>query len=770
MTKNIFLFCIFMTSIWSYSQQIVWTGNATTTNFFDENNWENSSTNLAPTVGTIDPNKAINLELKLHNTSEIIVAGGIINLGTGSLSVTNSSLQVDAFSGGNVSVNKEGYIDISESSPFQNNVTIDFTSGVAWVRTLNLKGATLITNHIAQIKVNQQPAMYQTNIRLDNYYLKGTVIRSIDVSSNPLEVYDHTNLRRTSATLALDVIHSGTGIANTMDNKIESFILKKGYMATFAIAEDGTGKSKNYIALEEDLIVNRFPHYLLNAISFIRVVPWNWVTKKGIGGNFTGLDEGWFYKWNNNGESTLNSEYVPMTWGGGGANDDNDIDLYRSIYKATHVLAFNESDNCNDQSGQYGNLCQTDVAVDLYKNLMKTGLRLVSPSGRESAPFDWLKEFHKKATEQDIRIDVIGVHWYDWGSNPANSPNENPTTVFNRFTTYLQDVHDLYKLPIWITEFNANPNRVTATSYGFMQLALPYLESLDSVERYAWFQPNALNGSTIKYADYYDTSGTNLTNVGLFYKNQNSTPAIPEATITANNNIDIYQNRINPDAGNLFVNGYFETGNLSGWTGSNIDILSSAYEGTTAGRIKANAGSISQIVAVESAAAYDLSFYAKWFVAPSAPISIQILNASTDAIIATKIMTTSTVWNLVALNFTVPNGVTSIKFKVEKGSSPGWFIDNAFLIQSNLLGVNALELKSVSIYPNPTSGNFTLKGKIVIVSYELYNVQGQLIKNKKNIMSIETEINISEQTEGIYFLKIKDVNGNSFSEKIILNY
>ena len=146
MTKNIFLFCIFMTSIWSYSQQIVWTGNATTTNFFDENNWENSSTNLAPTVGTIDPNKAINLELKLHNTSEIIVAGGIINLGTGSLSVTNSSLQVDAFSGGNVSVNKEGYIDISESSPFQNNVTIDFTSGVAWVRTLNLKGATLITN------------------------------------------------------------------------------------------------------------------------------------------------------------------------------------------------------------------------------------------------------------------------------------------------------------------------------------------------------------------------------------------------------------------------------------------------------------------------------------------------------------------------------------------------------------------------------------------------------------------------------------------------
>ena len=161
---------------------------------------------------------------------------------------------------------------------------------------------------------------------------------------------------------------------------------------------------------------------------------------------------------------------------------------------------------------------------------MKTGLRLVSPSCRENAPFGWLKEFYDKATTQNIRIDVIGVHWYDWGSNPANSPNANPQNIFNRFKNYLQNVYDLYGLPIWITEFNANPNRATWVNKGFMELALPYLESLDYVERYAWFQPNS------GVADYYEND--NYTAVGEFYKNQISTPAIPNASLSSNSNLN----------------------------------------------------------------------------------------------------------------------------------------------------------------------------------------------------------------------------------------
>ena len=455
-----------------------------------------------------------------------------------------------------------------------------------------------------------------------------------------------------------------------------------------------------------------------------------------------------------------------MSWGFGGANDDNDIELYKSKYKATHVLAFNESDNCEDQSGQYNNLCDTDVAVSTYKNLMKTGLRLVSPSGRENAPFGWLKEFYDKANAQDIRIDVIGVHWYDWASSPANSPNADPNLVFNRFKNYLQRVYDLYGLPIWITEFNANPNRSNATNYAFIQLALPYLETLEYVERYAWFQPNS--GT----ADYYDASNTNLTNVGNFYKDQLSTPSVAKATFSEDNNLDMYYNLMGSSE-NLLVNGFFETEDLTGWTGTNIGILSNAntYEGTTSGRILAGAGNLQQTVYVAPLATYDLSFYTKWFVSPSeGPISVQILNASNNEVIAGKLMTTNTNWNLIELSFTVPAGVKSITFSVDKKTgTPGWFIDNALLIKSESLAISTFDVNAFNMYPNPTSGVFNITSKTPIHSYAIYNLQGQLIEKAADLNLLKLTINLTNKTKGVYIISIDDHNGKQSSNKLILN-
>mgnify|MGYP003677037110 FL=1 len=122
-----------------------------------------------------------------------------------------------------------------------------------------------------------------------------------------------------------------------------------------------------------------------------------------------------------------------------------------------------------------------------------------------------------------------------------------------------------------------------------------------------------------------------------------STSAVPETTITEDSNLDIYYNLTNPSGNNLLVNGDFETGDLTGWNGSNTGILSSpnanVYDGTTTGRILANAGNISQTITLESLEEYDLSFYTKWFVAPASPITIQILNANDDTVIASKVMT-----------------------------------------------------------------------------------------------------------------------------------
>jgi hypothetical protein len=773
MKPRFILYTFLLISVYSFGQELTWNESAKDTDFFNELNWKEVNTNNPPAAGTIDPNKPININLKIENTNQLIIANGIISLGTGSLMLSKTAVKANVISSGKLIINSEGYLDLEHENPLQDNVNIELNDGIGWVRTKKLDGDTINSNHIDQIKINLQPAIHKDNLRLDNYYFGGTVIRNNDASTSPVSIYNTANLNGTATNLTKDIIYSGNNIPDNFNNKTTSFLLRKGFMITLAVEEDGTGKSKNYIAVEEDLVIDELPNYLLNNISFIRVLPWNWVQKKGKANASTfvqfDMDNAWFYNWNRTLNSSLKVEYVPMSWGAGGANDDGDIALYQGKYKATHLLAFNESDHCQGQSGQYSNLCQTDVAVGFYKNLMKTGLRLVSPSGRENAPFGWLKEFHEKATAQDIRIDVIGVHWYDWGSNPQNSPNANPQTVFNRFKNYLQRVYDLYKLPIWITEFNANPNRTTSVNLEFIKLALPYLENLDYVERYAWFEPFS------DVADYYDTSG-NLTDVGDFYKNQISNPAIALNTYTADNNLDMYYTENPFQIDNLLENGDFETGDLTGWEGSNLGILTNAnaniYSGTTSGRILAKAGTISQEVSVEASSTYDLSLYTKWFVSPTSPIEIEILNAVTDEKIASKMMTTATDWNLMELSFTVPENVSSIKVFVEKeASSPGWFIDNALLKKSSSsLSNSDFELEStLNVYPNPSKGLFTINSNKPIQSYQVYDLQGRLIAYKKNINTLDVTLQLSNKAKGMYTLLIKDVQNHQSFRKLIIH-
>lgn len=288
------------------------------------------------------------------------------------------------------------------------------------------------------------------------------------------------------------------------------------------------------------------PVALRNSISFIRVLPWNWVNKRGRTDDGTSpatdVTATWRYKWSNILNSTLEWEFASMAYGYTNANDANDITLYVNKYNSTHIMSFNESDACEGQSGQYPSgpkqfkLCNPDVAVTYHKNLMKTGMRIVSPGCREEAPFGWLEEFNNKCAAQDVRIDVIAVHWYDWGAVlDSNISNDTGLSAFNRFKSYLTSVYNLYGLPIWITEFNANPARSAAVNLDFMNLALPYLESLSYVERYNWFA----DSDGIDSNSFYEPNGTTLTTLGNAYKNQVSTPSVTGNTVDAINNLNV---------------------------------------------------------------------------------------------------------------------------------------------------------------------------------------------------------------------------------------
>ena len=511
------------------AQEYVWNGNAGTNDFFNEANWGRTSDGQAPDQGEIDPSKPISLDLELNGNA---VADGIIQFGAGSLSIINGELEASDITGGSLEIGENGYLYLSGSGVILENTNVSFLSPLCWIRAENMLPADVHDQLLANITYKEEAGLYLENIRLDNYYTDGTVIRPHDASVEPMQVFSSSSLQGTSAGISTDNVFSGNDIPGGLNNNISSFRLRRGYMATMAVEEDGTGNSKVYVASEKDLVVDELPGILSGGISFIRVLPWNWVSKRGTGGDIDGLKNNWYYKWSNSDNSDLQREYAPMAWGHSNADDMSDILNFRSKYKSTHVMGFNEPDDCNGQSGQYGNLCVVDTAVNLYRNLMKTGMRLVSPGCREGAWDDWLNEFHEKATAEDIRIDVIAVHWYDWGGNPGNTPNANPENVFNRFKIYLNRVHELYGLPIWITEFNANPGRSTWVQLEFMKLAIPYLENLEYVERYCWFQP--VSGT----ADYYNQNGF-LTPVGEYYKSETTSPSIPEDYWGGPNNLSI---------------------------------------------------------------------------------------------------------------------------------------------------------------------------------------------------------------------------------------
>jgi hypothetical protein len=487
-----------------------------------------------PIPGSINPGEPIRYNLYAANAS--LEANGDILFESDHTGITVDAVQFEiegSLTNGVFSIGAASTIHFRTANPLGGNSILNFLDNESWVY-LHEKNPDEVLASASTLWVNDTTASVDGNIRVNQYYFKGSLIRGKSADYTPLTIH---SVSQASASLNESIIYSGSNIPSGLNNQTNSFVLKRGYMATFASNDNGTGKSKVYIASEQDLMVTELPAALQGNISFIRVLPWNWVTKKGNGGFKPGVDAGWFYNWNNNQTSKPNYEYVPMAWGAGGASFTG-VNLVINKDKTTHLLGFNESDNCDDQSGKFNNLCKPEVAVAYYENLMSTGVRLGTPAPRENGPTSWLREFSRIAKERDVRFDFVAVHWYDWGSNPANSPYEDPQKVFNRFKSYLANVYNIYGLPIWITEFNANPNRDNSVQAAFLQLALPYLEQLDYVERYAYFEPMAqYSSNVVEPSNLFDTNG-NLTNIGTIYKDHPSSASIPELTYNSPNNLE----------------------------------------------------------------------------------------------------------------------------------------------------------------------------------------------------------------------------------------
>lgn len=746
-------------------QEYRWTGNANDNDFFNEMNWEDPETGLPPAAGLIDPQKDIDFFLRVTNHEEGLIIPSLLKFSGGGLILENASLKGVAVSGGSIHMNVNGYLELSDQAPLRNGVEINLSSGIGWVRLNNVPPSYVVSELTNNIKIKQDPAVYQENLRIDNYYDNGSVIRMHDTQARPLTIYNSSGLNGSSADVTAFEFHNGENIPGNMNNKVASFILRKGYMVTMAVNADGTGLSKVFIASEKDLVVEDMPSQLVDATSFIRVLPWNWVSKKGIGGTKTGLQETWHYTWSHTTKSSIFREVAPMAWGYNGASESG-IATIIDNFKATHAMGFNEPDDCHGQSGQHHNLCLTDVAVAQYRNLMKTGMRLVSPGTREEGALRWLKEFHEKATAQHIRIDVIAVHWYDWGSKPAQSPDASAQQIFNRFRNYLQNVYDHYQLPIWITEFNANIHRPTATQEEFMALALPYLESLDYVERYAWFEPSSGTGS------YYDGSG-NHTPLGQYYRDLKSTPSVVHDAWQAPANLDgkasdeLPQIPVDPglEPGYIFMDDfekYPDGQSLGGfytiWEGqaNAVDARVTAAHGTAFKGDKFG----------RSNNTHNDFFLRKTFtLEPGKEYVWELATRMTDGNKHVMQVVPGTVypnkecfnseWELHSVEFTVIESNPEVTLSLYRWPKKFLYFDNFVLREKDnataVFPSKPRERSRLVVYPNPAGNVLHLKG-IELEHHEVkvYDLRGVKVLSKV----FSGQIDISFLTAGLYLIKI----------------
>ena len=235
--------------------------------------------------------------------------------------------------------------------------------------------------------------------------------------------------------------------------------------------------------------------------------------KKGYAGTPAAnnpLKVAWYYNWGRGaGGKPEGVEFVPMQWGKWWPDVPSITSELTSLKEsgiANYALGFNEPDNSSQADTPVA------TAIDIWPSLMATGLPLISPACVH-AESQWMKDFMAEIGAHGYRVDAIAIHWYG---------NNNP----DDFIGYISWIHDMYGLPVWITEFapadwsagGSTPNRYSRESvYTFMAEVLWQMEELDFVQRYAWFTDVPNDYTALGTSSLFESDWSTLTPLGRLY-------------------------------------------------------------------------------------------------------------------------------------------------------------------------------------------------------------------------------------------------------------
>lgn len=345
----------------------------------------------------------------------------------------------------NVSMKLDTPIDfhiISESAPLT-KCTINLTHEKAWLIFDNTLPSDVIDKYLSQIKINSAAAKVNTNCRVV-IYLNGALVMPY-VSKNDIFVgYDGEQYTG-------NALNYNVGFHNKLSknaNRIRSFRLKRGYMATLASGETGSGYSRVYVADHNDIEVPVLPNALYGRISSITVKKWQYVSKKGwcsttsassIATECKKMRATWFYTWSADRASTYDTEYIPIRqhiwW--------PSMSQITGHSEATACLSFNEPEHSEQhEKCDCGGVISTWNSCTYTPDFQQTGMRIGSPAPTDAS---WLTEYIKHCNNMAYRCDFVAIHSY-WGTNEA----ANAQAWYNQ----LKSIYNNTKRPIWITEWN----------------------------------------------------------------------------------------------------------------------------------------------------------------------------------------------------------------------------------------------------------------------------------------------------------------------------
>ena len=418
----------------------------------------------------------------------------------------------------NKTISRSDAIDIhltANEAPITGSTTVDLGSDRTWLIFDNITPSKVKSDFLKYVRINGQAANTDTNCRVAIYLNGAAVIplpSAVFVADNgalTLGKGNHSDLKEYS-------------------NRMTSFTLRRGYMATLATGRNGQGYSRVFVADHADQEVT-LPTALKSRVTSVHIRPWQYVSKKGWG-NTAGTSGGdelratWYWAWNADYWSTSNMEYVPCRqhrwWPSVSQVNEHASSATLSINEPEHSEQ-HTSDKCSC-GGKLSEWTTYEMTVDF----LPSGSRIGSP---QPTDFSYFNNSEKKGYFDYVdanakRCDFAVTHAYwDLGGRDANA---YATWFCN---TQCKNLYNQTGRPVWLTEmeisasWNGNKIKSYEDNRKYLQVLLQLIDECPWIERYAIYSFDWYSDDPKDRTRMYSSSTGKITTAGEVYRDHRAT-------------------------------------------------------------------------------------------------------------------------------------------------------------------------------------------------------------------------------------------------------